>query len=228
MPLRRSAILLVVLLVVGLSGCSRMTGRITVHPDDTADVSIDISAVDDNGAVRQQYKDACRPTVAPKPVFYTKDGRVGCHIEGRANAAKMANLGMQVYTSDGKQRFSLAKPDVGSDPKRQPMKQAIEQMVTVGELDMQVTFRGKVLSHSGSSTVDGRTVTWRHSGDLGQGLTAEAAEPGLLDRTVGEWIAIAVGLLVALGAVAWVVRDVRSRRPLDHRQPWGGPRFTRR
>ncbi|WP_460741956.1 LppM family (lipo)protein [Mariniluteicoccus endophyticus] len=229
-PLRRSAILLVmVLLAVGLAGCGRVNGRITVHPDDTADLRIDISAVDDSGKVRDQFKKDCQPTVAPKPVYYAKDGRVGCRIEGRANAAKMANFGVQVYTVDGRQRFTFAKPDLdANDPEDAPMKNAIDQMVAVGELDMRVSFRGKVLSHSGSSTVEGRTVVWRHSGDLAEGLTAEAQEPGLLDRTVGEWIAIAAALLLAVGAVAWVVRDVRARSPLEHRQPWGGPRFTRR
>ncbi|MSS46031.1 hypothetical protein FYJ43_08260 [Cutibacterium sp. WCA-380-WT-3A] len=74
-----------------------------------------------------------------------------------------------------------------------------------------VAFPGTVLSHSGSSTVDGNTVTWTDVNDLvsAQGLTAAGKDESGLPSWVwgiGALVALAIG-----GAVAAVV--VSATRP---------------
>lgn len=48
---------------------------------------------------------------------------------------------------------------------------------TIGDFKVSVTFPGKVISHSGSSSVDGNTVTWTDFKDSTSGLKAVSERP---------------------------------------------------
>lgn len=214
---------LLLLAVVAVTGCTRLGGTVTVNPDDTAYVDMVLSVPDDaaHAEAKKQIAEACEPVMAPKPEPYAAGGRTGCRVKGQLSPTKLVNLGMVIQTEGDVQRFRW---QVGNPLERgRPSQGAVGDRIS--EMDVRVTFRGKVRTHSGSSTVEGRTVVWHNSADLAKPLEAEAAKPGLLDRTPGEWALIALVLLAIVGYVVWVIRDTVRRRRLQHQQPWGGPQF---
>ncbi|GAB3710564.1 LppM family (lipo)protein [Mariniluteicoccus flavus] len=225
---RRSAILLLVLVMALATGCTRFTGSVTVNADDSVSMNYDFSVPDDPAnakgieAVKAKCADNRRFGQFFRPVKteYAEAGRVGCRIRGDANQRRLGQAGIAIYHQDGKQHFSFGEGMLEQldpeGPKSGPVR-GIEQF------ELKVTFRGKVVSHSGSSTVDGTTVTWRDANDLRTGINAAAQEPGLFDRTVGEWVAIGVGAAGLLGFLGWAVVDSLRRPRVRHTPPWGGP-----
>ncbi|WCC79467.1 hypothetical protein O6R08_08065 [Cutibacterium equinum] len=88
------------------------------------------------------------------------------------------------------------------------------------DFKISVTFPGKVLSHSGSSKVDGRTVTWVDPKDMfsDEGLSATAERDGGVPMWV--WIVVAVAALAIIGVVVAVV--VKKKKGAKGSQPGNG------
>ena len=92
----------------------------------------------------------------------------------------------------------------------------VGDMAGIGDFKVSVTFSGTVLSHSGSSKVDGDTVTWTDVNDLlsPDGLTASGKSQGGLPGWV--WGIGALVMLAIGGAVAAMIINRRWwARPRD-------------
>ena len=85
----------------------------------------------------------------------------------------------------------------------------ISDMAGIKDSKVSVTFPGTVLSHSGSSKVDGNTATWTDVNDLFStgGLTASGKSQGGLPGWV--WVVGALVVLAIGGAVAAVIINNR-------------------
>lgn len=85
----------------------------------------------------------------------------------------------------------------------------VGDMAGIGDFKVSVTFPGTVLSHSGSSKVDGDTVTWTDVSDLlsPDGLTASGKSQGGLPGWV--W---GIGALVTLASGGAVAAMIINRR----------------
>ena len=91
------------------------------------------------------------------------------------------------------------------------------------DFKVSVTFPGKVVSHSGSSTVDGNTVTWTDPKDLfsSSGLTAASKRSNGIPAWI--WIGAAVVGLAIAGAVVVIVskkKGPKATQPEDDDAPW--------
>ncbi|EGR95493.1 LppM family (lipo)protein [Cutibacterium namnetense] len=104
----------------------------------------------------------------------------------------------------------------------------ISDMAGIKDFKVSVTFPGTVLSHSGSSKVDGNTATWTDVNDLLStgGLTASGKSQSGLPGWV--WVVGALVVLAIGGAVAAVIINNRwqvcSRGGERHRDANGGVR----
>ncbi len=94
---------------------------------------------------------------------------------------------------------------------------------SINEMEVKVTFPGKVLSASGSGKISGNTVTWTDPNDLfsEEGLKATASNtPDLL------WLWIVLGVVVLAGAgvaVFFVMKKSNKQGPGQPMPGQGGP-----
>lgn len=103
-----------------------------------------------------------------KPKFVEDKNYVNCEysVDTTAEAARGVGLGLdfdadRVSLSIGSKFFNYVELD----------------KFPVADFKVSVTFPGKVLSHSGSSTVDGNTVTWTDVKDSKSGMKAVSERP---------------------------------------------------
>ena len=87
------------------------------------------------------------------------------------------------------------------------------------DFKVSVTFPGKILSHSGASKVDGKTVTWTDIEDLESysGLEASGQRGGGFPGWT--WVVLAVVVVAIGGAIAAVVVDKRKAAQGGRRPP---------
>lgn len=202
MKFRRPLALLVIPVVFLLSSCVRMQSDYEILGDDEIRMAVDIG-------VQNKYiedKDREDPNLcASNGLVETEtlsveqyvedgeDGYTGCRQVGTARISDkpenaLFNLDDDVWTfsMEGGQGEQM-KPDAFT------------------EFNVTVTFPGKVLTHSGTSTVNGTTVTWSDPSDYtdGAGLVATASNSAGL---MWLWSLLGVIALFALGVLAFNLR----------------------
>ena len=141
--------------------------------------------------------------------FEDKD-YVGCIVAGDTTAADLnKDRGMQA-TFDKKEVSFRMTSDLFRDGGRSD--QAIDASM-FSDFKVSVTFPGKVLSHSGSSKVDGNTITWTDPKDLfsSSGLTATSKRSNGIPTWV--WIVVALGVLAIIGVVVVVLNKEKNHKP---------------
>jgi hypothetical protein len=214
--LRRCSVALLMLpLVLMLAGCVKYETAIKISANDRVDISMLL-------AVQQQYASLVRESCTPSGTSavptgsispYSQDGYVGCTIKGSgiplSNASNQSGV-FSITHQNAQYTFQMKNTtsDTTSDTS------LTSAMFTT--FKVAVTFPGEVISHSGSSTVEGTTVTWTNPDDAlkGRGLKATSKEADLLLLAVPLALGLAGLLLVAAVAIA-VWGHIRSRRPLD-------------
>jgi hypothetical protein len=214
---RRSIALLMLPLVLLLAGCVRFDGAFTISGNDQVEATILM-------AVQQQYanlvKEGCtqksNATIPNGTVTtYKQDGYVGCTIHGSGmpmSAAKSKST-WSVTHLNGQYAFVLRNTNAKSGSGT--MSGAMFTSFRVA-----VTFPGEVTSHSGSSTVEGTTVTWTDADDAftGDGLKATSMEASPLQL----WLPLGIGGagLVLVGVIALVVwKRARTPEEVPHSSP---------
>ena len=203
MKFRSLIAVLIVPVLLLLSSCVRMQSEYEILGDDELRMSVDMGVQNEflededrndpdlcanNGLVESES------LTVEQYVEDGDDGYTGCRQVGTARISdKPENTLFQLDDDDvwtfhlqGGQGENL-KPDAFTD------------------FGVSVTFPGKVLSHSGSSTVDGTTVTWTDPKDFaaGDGLTATAKNTADL---MWLWSLLGVIALFALGVLAYNLR----------------------
>lgn len=93
----------------------------------------------------------------------------------------------------------------------------------LSDFKVSIIFPGKVLSHSGSSKVDGNTVTWTDPKDVfsSEGLSATGERNDGVPAWV--WIVVAVAALAIIGIVVAVVlkkKGPKASEPENGDAPW--------
>jgi len=214
--LRRCSVALLMLpLVLMLASCVKYETAIKISANDHVDISMLL-------AVQQQYASLVRESCTPNGASsvpagsissYSQDGYVGCTIKGSGipliNASNQNGV-FSITHQNAQYTFQMKNTtsDTTSDTS------LTSAMFTTFKLA--VTFPGEVTSHSGSSTVEGTTVTWTDPDDAlkGNGLKATSKEADLLLLAVPWALGLAGLLLVAAVAIA-VWGHVRSRRTVS-------------
>lgn len=217
--LRRCSVALLTLpLMVLLAGCVKFDSAMSVSSDDKVDATMLI-------AIQKQFasmvREVCTPkgqTAMPNATItpYEDDDYTGCTVSAHSIPIdQLAKTGSswKFAHENGQYTFTMANSNQSNDSAGMSGK-----MFT--SFKAAVTFPGDVISHSGSSTVQGTTVTWTDPDDMftDKGLTATAKEASPVQAAMPALLGLA-GLLVVggLGAVIWMA--VRRRRAAAAAQP---------
>jgi len=223
-------------LLFTLGGCVAVDGRFDLGTDDR--ISIDLLLQLDEASAKRGYGgDVCEilegawPWAADTDLEPTsRDGAVGCRLTSTLEVSaldprldrsyRMGVTGLSVAHLDGEYRFRW-DPGYGNG----------DAAAATDYFQIQVTFPGEVRSHSGSSTVDGTTVTWRSVSDLmtDGGLAAVGDDrPGVVTllRNPFSWAVIL--LLVLAGGIGferrrWKQADETASAGPDTPTPRGQP-----
>ena len=189
-------------LVVLLSSCVRVQSNYEILGDDEISMSVDIGV--QNKYIEDEDRedpDLCASNGLVQTETLTveqyvedgEDGYTGCRQVGTArisdkpeNALFALDDDVWTFHMEGGQGEQM-KPETFTD------------------FSVSVTFPGRVMTHSGSSIVDGTTVTWSDPKDYadGDGLTATASNSASL---MWLWSLLGVVALFALGVVAFNLR----------------------
>ena len=212
---RRWAALLLLPLVLLLSGCLKLETNFKISADDRVTGSMLV-------AIQQKYasliRDTCDPTSGSNGVLppgaispYNDGNYVGCTIKFSGPASVFSHSSeLTIRHENGQYLFAMRNSSsTGANG-------AGTSEVTALMFDsfkVAVTFPGEVLSHNGSSTVTGTTVTWTDPADMlsRDGLRATSKEASPLAAAL-PWALPTAGALLVLGlaVVGWVL--VRRRR----------------
>ncbi|MGJ3509034.1 LppM family (lipo)protein [Enemella sp. A6] len=160
--------------------------------------------------------DKLEPIKQPGP-----EGFTGCRITGRGGTDALNKLDVKIDKSNGVWTIKVS-PEGAAGGEAPPDNSA--------DFRFSVTFPGDVLSHNGSSTLDGRTVTWTDPADLlsKQGLVAQGRDdvdklvlPGEINPKdaksggpafgVPSWV-IAIVVSAVVLAVSWLLIELTIRR----------------
>lgn len=204
------AVLLCVPLMIMLSSCVRMKATYEIKSETEADVSIDMgmlkSAADQGGQSRTK-ESMCEgdgglasPTKGVKNAKaepYDDGEYIGCKVTGTAQISELEVLTLKddVWTFDMKSGDSSGSGEDAS---------------LFTDFKVSVKFPGKVLTHNGSSTVQGTTVTWTDPKDIftSEGLKATAEHKSGLP----VWLWPLLGFLVLALAAAAMFFVLRQRK----------------
>ncbi|MDR2973498.1 MAG: hypothetical protein LBV00_02115 [Propionibacteriaceae bacterium] len=213
-----SRLLLLLPLVVLLTGCMRLTMGVDIRSDSniglTMDIGVTKEVADYLGDSSTDFCDYLQSSgEVPTMPFgfsltpYTDDQYIGCRIEGASSLAQLNSSSDMLTHADGVYTFAL-----DSSGSLGQLGSAGAMTGTSSAIDFQVgvTFPGEVLSHSGSSVVDGTTVTWYDIADLtaSGGLQASGRDGGG-SSSLGWVVGIAAAVMV-MGLVTVVI--VHRRR----------------
>lgn len=202
--LRRAGALLILPLMLLLSSCMRIEMSTKIVSENEIVISYDLSynkeKVKQISGTAPTKDGACDSEVAgAKQEPYEDDTYVGCKVTGTLTLAQLnAQDGAMLSLKDGVWTYSMdTENSTGSSESDQYSASMIEKM------KISVTFPGKVLTHEGSSTVDGKTVTWTNPSDLLNGSVKATGQDG---GGGSSWIWWLIGgLVVAALAAAAVV-----------------------
>lgn len=227
---RRLTLILAILLLLVLTSCIRMTMDIDIDGAERIDVRADVGM--QNAAAKElgaDLPDFCAEAdltgdtddVQAEP--YSEDGDggyTGCRMEGTSTLAEMGSSsdGPGLTLEDGVWTFAMDGADAEAG---QGMSASM-----LSDFRISVTFPGEVLTHNGTSTVEGTTVTWTNATDLfsAEGLRATARDSGGAGGHTWLWIVLGVLALAAIGAAIWFATRKKSQpaAPPYPGQPYPG------
>lgn len=212
---RSGLALVLVPMVLLLSSCMRFESAVEIKSKDDITVSIDLAmqtaTLQMSGMSTSpesfcaEFNSGAGSNVEMTP--YADDVYTGCRmrIAGGLGDQTISSTGFTLQLVDGIWTFRTAPSDVGATS---GMPAGIAPSM-FDSFRVDVTFPGEVLTHNGSSTLSGRTVTWTNPNDLfaAQGLYATGKDRAQVLAALG-WV---LAGLVALALVAAVVLVARRR-----------------
>lgn len=195
---RRVAAALLVPILVVLSGCVKYKASYEIVSEDqikvTVDTGLDKSSEAAAGTTKEEMcapgGESSGPTLKDEKREPYDDGTyIGCRISGTATVSQMGEELEIRKQDDGTWLFQ----QMGSSDEDSGQSAAM-----FDSFEVSVTFPGKVLSHNGSSTVSGKTVTWTNPNDLfsTDGLRATGEDGGGLSA-----VPLVIGVLVIAAAL---------------------------
>lgn len=224
---RLRAVLLALLLPLSflLPACGELDMGVEIKSADEVTTTVDfrISTADAGGVVTKETLCAALDTPSGSgttSTSYEKDGYIGCRITSTGTLDDLVRKGSAKVDGD-RVTIRFTTSSLGTTTG-----------TTTGTLDrmsLRVTFPGRVISHTGNASVEGRTVTWSNPKDLSAAGGVQATgsmATGLAAVPAGVWIAIGAGAAVLALAVLAIVLGRRrraGRRPLPPSVTGGYP-----
>jgi len=139
---------------------------------------------------------------------YEDDEYIGCTIVGEDNAKNIGtrDSGVAITFTDDEVKFRMGQEIFSPETSGQEITPEM-----LSDFKVSVTFPGAVTQHSGSSTVDGNTVTWTSAKELmSSGITA-TSERSSSALAWWMWLIIGVLALAVIGAVIAVIVRHRAK-----------------
>ncbi|MGK2351412.1 LppM family (lipo)protein [Cutibacterium sp. V947] len=224
------AVLLAPLLL--LAGCVKFDTAMEIKDEDhihvKATVGISKSMADMSGEdLTSQFSD-CDDTKGvgggtsnAKGEKFEDDQYIGCTYSGDVTAAEYnkGNEGSKVTFDRDKVTFKMNNGYFdGAGGSTESLDASM-----FSDFKVSIIFPGKVLNHSGSSKVDGNTVTWTDPKDMfsSEGLSATGERNNGVPTWV--WIVVAVSVLAIIGVVVAVLfkkKGQRASKPENGDTPW--------
>lgn len=225
--LRRGISFLLLPVLVVLTGCVRYEATYDIKSLDEIQVTTDFGmkkayadsedkVCEDGGSGTQSGA----PTLKNEKRESYDDGTyIGCKTTGTISASELTSSsgGVEVTLADGVYTFKVSGTQAGS----------ASSASSIDHFKFSVTFPGKVLTHNGSSTVNGNTVTWTDPKDAftTEGLVATGEEGGVLPSG-GSLLWLIIGAAVVGAIVLGVVLFLRHRKKTAaQQQGYGQPGY---
>ncbi len=233
MRLRRSiAALLITTLTLLLTSCGINTNLgVWLWDEHTASVDVDMSLPAKVENFELEPLTVCEPimVLGQKLHPYVENGRAGCRASGPipAEAFKISD-GSGLERADGKLTLTLKEPikSLGLpeelDWQALGIPEDVELPPEFSETSVRfsVTFPGEVLENSGSSTVEGRTVTWTDPEEFKGTISATSVMPS---RMLVPILFIIGGIALFSGAIVWWFTARESTKSNPQGTPAGAP-----
>ncbi len=217
MPSRRILTLLLIPLVLALSSCVRLQADYEILGNDSVKVAIDVGARNDIvEEMGDDVPDFCEQEglmdlEGVDKEEYAEDGEdgyKGCRLTGTTTVQELNSTGTSLTLGEeGTWKFLMEG--------NQSMEGSTMSTDMFSDLLIRVTFPGEVLTHNGSSTVEGTTVTWTDPADLLTKEGLEATAENVENNATKPWFWIlmaSVGLVAGVGAVLVVALNRRRHR----------------
>ena len=169
---------LVLPLLVLLSGCVKFDATSTIGSDDKISASVTLAVQDDYSFGVDQLCETTLGSMLPggQSSSYSQGGYTGCtvSVQGVAISTFATTPFLTIKHENGQYSFELSSSVASA------VGGSSGAGLVFDSFSFAVTFPGEVLTHSGSSTVSGTTVTWTDADDLlsGDGLQATSKESG--------------------------------------------------
>ena len=238
-PRRRGVLLLAPLLL--LSGCMKFNASYDIKDEEHVNANLTIavsksmaemSGQNTGGELKEceQVMSAFGVTDKAATKRYEDDEYIGCTIVGEDSAKNIGtrDSGVAITFTDDEVRFRMGQEIFSPETSGQEITPEM-----LSDFKVSVTFPGTVTQHSGSSTVDGNTVTWTSAKELmSSGITA-TSERSSSALAWWMWLIIGVLALAVIGAVIAAVVRHRAKGsrangsqgesvPHDPKRPDGG------
>ena len=239
-PRRWGVLLLAPLLL--LSGCMKFNASYDIKDEEHVNANLTIavsksmaemSGQNTGGELKECEQLMSASGVTDKAVAkkYEDDEYIGCTIVGEDNAKNIGtrDSGVAITFTDDEVKFRMGQEIFSPETSGQEITPEM-----LSDFKVSVTFPGAVTQHSGSSTVDGNTVTWTSAKELmSSGITA-TSERSSSALAWWMWLIIGVLALAVIGAVIAVIVRHRAKGsradgssqaesvPLDPERPDGG------
>lgn len=196
---RSAAVAFLAAVTLLLTGCeANLAVGIRLWDERTMSMRVDLSVPQDHEATTDDLCTLLTP-MGRKLEPYQVDGRRGCRAAGPVPTSFITGMSPdnELAETDGKLRLHLTNFEDAllADA---PDDFHLTDIDGAGVTTVSVTFPGKILEHSGSSTVEGRTVSWSDPKDFDAGLTAVSTMP---NRLLMPSLMAAGGFLAAAAVV---------------------------
>lgn len=210
----RAVVLLAVLALLALTGCTRVQAGLAVQPDDTVDGNIVIATPE--GAPEGSGPEITVPPELEDRVdvgSYDQDGFVGSSVSfSDLTFAEVSELNALGGSAAGRADLELRR--IGERIALQGRADLTTMPVDGADVRLAITFPGEVVETDGES--EGGTVTWNFApGEVTQ-LNASAISTDPNAPSAVGWTLLMVGL-VALASGAAVLLARRDRNPMVRR-----------
>lgn len=216
-PRRWGVLLLAPLLL--LSGCMKFNASYDIKDEEHVNANLTIavsksmaemSGQNTGGELKEceQLMSASGVTDKAAAKKYEDDEYIGCTIVGEDNAKNIGtrDSGVAITFTDDEVRFRMGQEIFSPETSGQEITPEM-----LSDFKVSVTFPGTVTQHSGSSTVDGNTVTWTSAKELmSSGITA-TSERSSSALAWWMWLIIGVLALAVIGAVIAVIVRHRAK-----------------
>ena len=216
-PRRWGVLLLAPLLM--LSGCMKFNASYDIKDEEHVNANLTIavsksmaemSGQNTGGELKEceQLMSASGITDKATAKKYEDDEHIGCTIVGEDNAKNIGtrDSGVAITFTDDEVRFRMGQEIFSPETSGQEITPEM-----LSDFKVSVTFPGTVTQHSGSSTVDGNTVTWTSAKELmSSGITA-TSERSSSALAWWMWLIIGVLALAVIGAVIAVIVRHRAK-----------------